>query len=92
MATTYSKRQLMQYILGLCARDEACRIENAYFADRAVLQAIQEATDELIEIYLAGLMSFPLRNRFEWCLRVKPYLRQRVARARLTRHKLRSGH
>lgn len=90
MATSYSKPYLMRYILGLCEQDEACRIEDAYFADRAVLQAIQEATDELIELYLAGLMSLPIRNCFERCLRAKPYLRHLVAKARVARKKARS--
>ena len=44
-------------------------------------------TDELVSLYVTDSMSSPLRKRFEHCLQIKPYLRQKVDRARAAQKK-----
>ena len=81
------KQMLMRYILGTCTKEEQRRVESAYFADPAVLRSMTAVTDELVNLYVTDSMSSPLRKRFEHCLQIKPYLRQKVDRARAAQKK-----
>jgi anti-sigma factor RsiW len=71
-----------RYLLGETGDAERERIEQAYFADEAMLERMEAAEETLIEDYLADRLSPDSRNRFEREFLSLPHRRARVATIR----------
>jgi hypothetical protein len=75
---TDSQTVAKQYLLGLLADDEVARLEELYFSDDALFEAIEIAEDELIDAYVRGRLSDEDRGLFEKSLATSKRLSDRV--------------
>ena len=84
----YTTEEITRYLLGEMTEAEGDAIEVAIFDDTALHTQVEERENELIDDYVRGHLTPPLRDRFERRRATNPALRQRVAVAEVLLPKL----
>lgn len=72
------KIRFVVYLLGDLPEEDRERLEQEYFADEDVWQAVCAAEDELIEAYVRGRLSPEQKSKFESHILVSPAKQRRV--------------
>lgn len=84
----YTTEEITRYLLGEMTEAELDAIEEAIFDDDELHTQVEERENELIDDYVRGRLTPPLRDRFERRRATNPALRQRVAVAEVLLPKL----
>ena len=69
---------MRRYLLGECSEGEQSTLEEAYFADPRLFDAVTKAESALVDDYVRGRLSPDVRRRFEQVYLADPRRRERV--------------